>query len=65
MPFSVMMPAMNRCGVTSKAGFQIFASFGATWVTPTCVTSRPLRSSIGMCEPSGVRRSIVDSGAAT
>ena len=38
---------------------------GATCEPPTCVTSRALRSSIGMWSPSGVRRSIVESGAAT
>jgi len=45
--------------------FQTFASVGAICVPPMWLTSRPLRSSIGMCAPSGVRRSIVDSGAAT
>ena len=29
MPFSVMMPAMKRCGVTSNPGFQTLAPVGA------------------------------------
>ena len=56
---------MKRCGVTSKAGFHTSAPDAASCVPPTCVTSFALRSSIGIREPSGVFRSIVDSGAAT
>src|SRR5262245_1083224 len=65
MPRSVMMPVMKRCGVTSNAGFQTSASAGDICEPPTCVTSRALRSSIGMPAPSAVFRSMVDNGAAT
>src|SRR5262252_889612 len=37
MPFSVMMPAISRCGVTSNPGFQTLAPAGATCDEPTCV----------------------------
>ena len=65
MPRSVMIPAIRWCGVTSNAGFQTSAPSGVSCAPPTCVTSRALRSSIGICAPSGVVRSIVESGAAT
>ena len=65
MPRSVMIAVMNLCGVTSKDGLRTGAPSGASWVLPTCVTSRRSRSSIGMAEPSAVARSIVDHGAAT
>ena len=54
MPRSVMMPAMKRCGVTSKAGLRTWRRRRRADVPPTCVTSRALRSSIGMPLPSAV-----------
>ena len=65
IPCSVTMPVTRSCGVTSKAGFQTPAPAGATRDDPRCVTSRPLRSSIGIASPSGVPRSMVEVGAAT
>jgi hypothetical protein len=52
-------------GVTSNDGLRTCAPSGASWLLPTCVTSRGLRSSIGIASPSLVDRSIVDHGAAT
>ena len=49
-----MMPAINVCGVTSNAGFQMSAPSGATWDVPTWVTSRALRCSIGIAAPVSV-----------
>ena len=60
-----MIAVMYLCGVTSKDGLRTCAPSGASWVLPTCVTSRALRSSIGIASPSVVARSIVDHGAAT
>ena len=65
MPRSVMMPAISACGVTSKAGLKTLAPSGARRTDLTWVTSRPSRSSIGMRRPSGVSRSMVETGAAT
>src|SRR5262245_10597778 len=64
-PRSVMMPVMRRCGVTSNAGLRTKAPSGASRLPARWVTSCALRSSIGMCWPSGVSRSIVELGAAT
>ena len=64
-PRSVKIADTYSCGVTSNAGLRIFAPSGVSRVGPTCVTSRAGRSSMGMPAPSGVARSIVDSGAAT
>ena len=65
MPRSVMMPAIRRCGVTSNAGLRMSAPTGVSRRVLRCVTSRWSRSSIGMCAPSGVARSMVETGAAT
>jgi hypothetical protein len=65
MPRSVMMAVTYFAGVTSNAGLRIFAPSGVNRADPTWVTSRTFRSSMGMPLPSGVSRSIVDSGAAT
>ena len=65
MPRSVMMPVMYLVGVTSKAGLRTFAPVG-----------RELRGAdvrhlarVALLDrdgaPSGVARSMVDSGAAT
>ena len=48
-----------------ERGLRMRAPSGVRRFGPTCVTSRALRSSIGMCDPSGVSRSMVESGAAT
>jgi hypothetical protein len=48
MPVSVMIPAMYRCGVTSKAGLRMFAPSGVRRDDPMWVISRSLRSSIGI-----------------
>ena len=48
MPRSVMIAVMYLCGVTSNDGLRMWAPAGASWVLPTCVTSRALRSSIGI-----------------
>ena len=65
MPRSVMIAVTNFAGVTSKAGLRMRAPSGVRRLGPTCVTSRALRSSIGMRDPSGVSRSMVEIGAAT
>src|SRR5688572_25334414 len=64
-PRSVMIAVMNFAGVTSNEGLRTCAPSGASWLLPTCVTSRASRSSIGILSPSAVARSIVDHGAAT
>ena len=66
MPRSVMMPVISLRGVTSKAGFRIERAVGRR-AAAARRASPPARSrsSIGMLAPSGVFRSIVDSGAAT
>ena len=65
MPRSVMMPATRRAGVTSNAGFHTAAPSGVSRAEPRWVISFASRSSMGMPAPSGVSRSIVDTGAAT
>ena len=65
MPRSVMIAVTYLYGVTSNAGFRTFAPIGASLAEPMWVTSFAFRSSIGIVEPSGVARSIVDTGAAT
>ena len=59
-PRSVMIAVMYWLGVTSKAGLRTFAPSGASWCLPTCVTSRGLRSSMGM--PDAVGGGQVDGG---
>ena len=60
-----MMAVTYALGVTSNAGFLIFAPSGVIRIEPTWVTSRAWRSSIGIPDPSGVSRSMVEIGAAT
>ena len=58
MPRSVMIAVTYFAGVTSNAGLRTCAPSGVSRAAPTCVTSRSLRSSIGIPLPSGVLRSI-------
>src|SRR5439155_4878101 len=64
-PASVTMAVMRWWGVMSNAGFAAAMPSGATGTPATCVISSGRRSSIGMADPSGVRKSTVDRGAAT
>ena len=61
----MMMPVMRSAGVTSKAKLKTGTPSGVTRVEPMVVTSEAGRSSMGMCFPSGVERSMVERGAAT
>ena len=54
MPRSVMIAVTYFAGVTSNAGLRMRAPSGVSRDDPTCVTSRSLRSSIGIRLPSGV-----------
>ena len=54
IPFSVIIAVINSLGVTSKAGLNIFTSFGAIrCIYHISVTSAGSRSSITMDIPSG------------
>ena len=65
MPFSVIIPVINSCGVTSNPGFITFTS-GAHIIFPLiCVTSSCERSYITISSPVLILVSIVDKGAAT
>jgi len=60
-----MIAVISSLGVTSNAGLAILTPLGATWRSKTCDTSRPGRSSIGICSPRVQAMSTVDNGAAT
>ena len=64
-PFSVMIPAINGCGVTSNAGLYTLMPSGAVCRPKPCVISRESRCSMGMPSPVGKLRSNVLDGAAT
>ncbi len=64
-PFSVMMPVINRAGVTSNAGLYTATPSGAVCRPKPCVTSRGSRCSMGMLSPEASDRSKVLVGAAT
>src|SRR5213593_277197 len=64
-PRSVMIAAMSRAGVTSKAGLNTGDAFGAVCCVPTRRTSDASRSSIGISAPEASAGSIVENGAAT
>src|SRR3989454_1651997 len=64
-PRSVMIAAMSRAGVTSKAGLNTGDAPGAVCCVPTRRTSDASRSSIGISAPEASAGSIVENGAAT
>lgn len=64
MPFSVIIPAISSCGVTSNPGFMMLTPSAQIRFPLMCVTSSCERSSIGISAPDLIEVSIVESGAA-
>ena len=60
MPFSVIMPAISSCGVTSNPGFIMLTPSAHVRFPLICVTSSCERSSIGISFPDFIEISIVD-----
>ena len=65
IPLSVTMAEIYLFGVTSNAGFLTFTPSGAILIPLIWVISMDFLSSMGICSPVSMEKSMVDMGAAT